>query len=110
MIIVEKRLGCKWSRSQMASEIWKPNLEKSRQMAAILSYHLKSRQRCPDFEWSGFKMAGIVAIAKARPLEIKVWILKWTDFRSPLYLLLLWGQFSKEVMRKHIQSEKSFEF
>ena len=66
MLIVEKRLGCKWSRSQMGSEIWKPNLLKSRQMADILSNHLKSRQWCPDFE---------CIHCKVRPFEIKFWIL-----------------------------------
>ena len=33
--------------------------------------HLKSRQKCPNFEWSSFRMDGTIAIAiaKARPFE-----------------------------------------
>ena len=62
----------------MGSEIWKPNLLKSWQMAAIFSKnHLKSGQKLSDFEWSGFQMVGAVAIAKPWPFEIwpsKVWI------------------------------------
>ena len=34
---VEKRLGYKWSRFWMGSEIWKPNHLKSKQMTAIMS-------------------------------------------------------------------------
>ena len=33
--------------------------------------HLKSVQKCPDFEWSGYLMVGTIAIAiaKAQPFE-----------------------------------------
>ena len=38
---------------------------KSGQMAAILSKnHLNSRQKLPDFEWSGFRMVGTTALAQ----------------------------------------------
>ena len=49
--------------------------------------HLKSGQKCPDFEW---------LIAKARPFKadhLKIWPskspdFKGLDFRSPLYLIV----------------------
>ena len=48
----------------MASEIRNPNHLKSEQMAAILlKTHLKSRQKYPDFEWSGFQLVGTISIA-----------------------------------------------
>ena len=57
----------------MGSLIWKPN-------------HLKSGQKCPDFEWSGFCMVGTIAIAiakartfKTRPFEVQP--SKSPDFR-----------------------------
>ena len=56
----------------MGSEIRKPNHLKSGQMAAIyVKHHLKSGQKRPDFEWSGFRMVGTIAIAiaKAQPFK-----------------------------------------
>ena len=50
--MVKNRLGCLWSEFQMGSEIRKPNC-------------LKSGQKCPDFEFSGFEMFGTIAIAIA---------------------------------------------
>ena len=37
----------------------------------FVKHHLKSRQKCPDFEWSSFWIVGTKAatIAKARPFE-----------------------------------------
>ena len=57
----------------------------------FIENHLKSGQKCLDFEWSSFQMVGTIAkaIAKAQPFEIqpsKSLDLKWSDFRSPLYL------------------------
>ena len=55
--------------------------------------HLKSGQKRPDFEWSGFQMVETIAIAKARPFEnwtIRIPTFKkfgfqmFPDFRSPL--------------------------
>ena len=73
----------------MGSEIWKPNHFKSGQMAAILSKnHLKSRQKCPYFEWSSFRIVGTtaIAIAKARPFENRP--SKSPDFKYWLNLLV----------------------
>ena len=33
----------------------------------FVKHHLKSGQKCPDFEWSSFQMVGTIAIAKAWP-------------------------------------------
>ena len=62
--------------------------------------HLKSRQICPDFKWSGFQMVGTIAIAisKAQTVENRTICnmtfnksgfqmfldSEWSDFRSPL--------------------------
>ena len=56
----------------MRSEIQKPYYLKSRKMAAIFSNHLKPGHKCSDFKWSGFGMAGTIAVAvsKALPFEI----------------------------------------
>ena len=66
---------------QIKKGIW--NLEvwaiKIKQMEAIQKNHLKSRQKCPDFEWSGFWKVETIAIAKTRPFEI--WPLKSPDFK-----------------------------
>ena len=55
----------------------------------LVKNHLKSGQKCPDFEWSGFHMVGTIAIAKARTLENRaIWneILKKCRFQMiPLY-------------------------
>ena len=52
--MVEKRLGCKWSGFQMASEI----RSNGRHFAKS---QLKSGQKCTDFEWSGFWEVGTIA-------------------------------------------------
>ena len=60
--------------------------------------HLKSGQKHPDFEWSGFQMVGTIAIAIAKAGPFKNWIIwnptfkksgiqmfpdfKWSDFKS----------------------------
>ena len=49
----------------MGPEIWKPN----HLNPPFFKNHLKSRQKCPDFEQSGFQMVG--AIAKAGSFEIR---------------------------------------
>ena len=38
---------------------------------SFIKNHLKSGQKRPDFEWSGFQLVGTIAlaIAKARPCE-----------------------------------------
>ena len=55
----------------MGSEMRKPNHIKSGQMAAICQNHLKSEQRCQDFEWSRFQIVGTIAKAEsiAQPFE-----------------------------------------
>ena len=71
--MAQKRLGCKWSGFWKEYEIQMPNHWKSRQNSIILSENfLKSRQKCPDFEWSGFQLVGTIAIVipKAPPFEI----------------------------------------
>ena len=52
-LMVEKRLGFKWSRYRMVSKIRKPN-------------RLKSGQKCPDFEFTRFQMVGTTAKAIAK--------------------------------------------
>ena len=72
--MVKKRLVCKWSGFYMGSEIRKPNHLKSGQMAAIwIKNHLKCEQKCPDFEWAGFRIVRTKAMAKAKPFE------NWTN-------------------------------
>ena len=34
-------------------------------MAAILPKQFEIKQKCPDFKWSRFQMAGTIAISKA---------------------------------------------
>ena len=58
----------------MASEIRNPNHLKSEQMAAILlKTHLKSRQKHPDFEWSGFQLVGTISIAIGHCISSTIW-------------------------------------
>ena len=64
----KKRLGCKWSGFWMLSEI---------------------RTNCHHFEWSGFLMVGIKAIAVAKARLFGIWpskspVFKWLDFKSSL--------------------------
>ena len=54
----------------MGSEIWKLNQEIWTNGSHFVESYLKSGQKCPDFEWSGFIMVGTIAIAKAGPFEI----------------------------------------
>ena len=68
----KKRLGCKWSGFRMVSEIRKPNHLKSGQIGChFVENHMKSGEKCPDFEWSSFLMVRTIAIAIARPFEIR---------------------------------------
>ena len=67
-----KENGCKWSGFWMGFEIRKPNHLKSRQMVAIfVNNHLKSWQKCPDFEWSSFQIVGTIALAISKPNHLK---------------------------------------
>ena len=61
------------------------NLDSSRH---FVKNHLKSGQKCPHFEWSGFQMVGTIAIAiaKAQPDHLKsnlqkVWISNVSGFQ-----------------------------
>ena len=85
--MVQNRLGGKWSGFPMGSEFRKPNHLKSGQMAAILSKTLDIWTKT-----SRFWMVGTIAIAKARPFEIrssKSPKFKWSDFRSILWTIFL---------------------
>ena len=52
--MVKKRLGCKWSG------FWSPTIWNSDKCR-----HLVKNKKCLDFEWSGFRMVGTIAIAIA---------------------------------------------
>ena len=54
-----------WNPEAQPFEIWTNGCH-------FVKNHLKSRQKCPDFEWSGFWMVGTIAaaIAKTWPFEI----------------------------------------
>ena len=58
----------------MGSETWQPNHLKSEQMGGhFVKNHLKSGNKCPDFDWASFQMVGTItiAIAKTRPFEVR---------------------------------------
>ena len=79
--MADKRLGCKWSRFWLGSDIWKPTHLKSRQMAAILSTVFDIWTKT-----SGFQMVKIIAMAFALAWPFKNRDIKWSDFRTPLYV------------------------
>ena len=87
-----------WNPLAQPFEIWTSGRH-------FVNNHLKYGQKYPNLEWSSFRMVGTIAIAqaKARPFENPtIWNrtfnksgcqmfqdFKWSNFRSPLYLLKL---------------------
>ena len=94
----EKRLGCKWSRFQMGSEIRKPNHLKSEQMAPFCQKPFDVGTKTSWFIMVWLLNGWDYSIAKARPFKNRtIWNMtfkksifqmfpdcKWSDFRSPL--------------------------
>ena len=71
--------------------------------------HLKSWQKCPDFEWSGYQMVGIIAIAKAWPFENwSIWnlIFKNSGFQIPTVLHTKYQHKKKLWHREYKQQNK----
>ena len=87
--MVKKRSVCKWSRFWMGSKIQKPNHCNPGKWLNFFKNHLKSGQKCWDFERSGFRMVGTKVIAIARPFEtgpFEIQPSKSPDFKSFLIL------------------------
>ena len=85
---------------RISDGIWNPEsqpVEFQTNGRHYIKNHLKSGQKCPDFDLSGFQMVGTIAIALPSKNQT-IWnpifkkfgfqmfpVFKWLDFCSPLY-------------------------
>ena len=103
-----------WNQEDQPFEIWT-------YCRHFVKNHLKSGQKCSDFEWSGLPMVGTKAMAILKPDHFKTGQLeirpskksgfqmipdyKWSDFRCPLYFIQFSnGMFAKTYTYKFIKA------
>ena len=51
----------------------KHNVSNTTDPAHSIKKHLKSRQKCCEFEWSGFQIVGTIAIDKVKARQVVNW-------------------------------------